>query len=261
MRFGPAEAGHHRVLAVDHQDTALAYYPDPVGHLLGFLDVVGGQDDRRSTGTHFIDDRPHALAQLDIHSGGGLVEKQEIGVVGQRLRDEHTAFHPPGKRHDPFGSLVPQAQRSEDLFDARRIGWQTEQSARIGNRAIDRLEHIGRKLLRHQSDARPRPAPIARHVVTERADMSGGRVHQPADRADQGGLARPVGAEEGEYLACADREIDTVQRGEPAVIRLGQAFDFEDGFAHARTVTAGAGNCHHKSRSGNRSRSHGHRRP
>ena len=60
------------------------------------------------------------------------------------------------------------------------------------------------------------------------AHRPGAGVDQPADDVDQGGLAGPVGTQEGEDLAGADLEIDALERLEARGVGLGQASDLDD---------------------------------
>lgn len=228
MRFGPPEPRHHRCLLVDHHDFPAIDHTHPIGHFLGLLDIVRGEDDGDAARTHLVDDRPHALAQLDIDPRGRLVEKQQVGLVRQRLCDQHAPLHPARQRHDALVTLVPQAQALEDLLDPRWIGREAEQPARIGDRAPHRLEHVGAEFLRYETDPPPRLAPVGRKVVAKGTDRARCRAHQTANRPDQSGLARAIGPEQRENLALADRQVDVVECLEAAGIDLGQPFDLEN---------------------------------
>ena len=94
MGFGAAELGHHVRLLVHHQQPALVDDADTVGHHLRFLDVVGGKDHGNALIAQRTDLLPHVLAQLYIDTRGGLVEKQQLGLVRQRLGDQHARFIP-----------------------------------------------------------------------------------------------------------------------------------------------------------------------
>ena len=94
--------------------------PIAVGHLLGFLDVVGGQDDGHAGGAQRAHHLPHVLAQLDVDAGGRLVEEQDLRLVRQRLGDQHPALHAAGQRHDLAVLAVPQGQVLEHLRDVVR---------------------------------------------------------------------------------------------------------------------------------------------
>ncbi len=78
-------------------------------------------------------------------------------------------------------------------------------------------------------DGRVLPPP----VHTEDLDGAGGRVGQPFDDLDGGGLAGAVGSEEAEALADLDGQIEAAHRldGRPAFIALEQS-GAADGGSH-----------------------------
>ena len=115
-----AHLGHQRLLLVDRDQLAAADDADAVGHLLGFLDVMGGEDDRRAVGAKLAHQVPHVAAKLDVDAGGRLVEEQDVGLVAQRLGDHHPALHPAGEVHHDRLALVPQRQALEQVLDHRR---------------------------------------------------------------------------------------------------------------------------------------------
>src|SRR3546814_20831081 len=59
------------------------------------------------------------------------------------------------------------------------------------------------------------------------------RTDQPAHRADQRCLARTVGAEQREYLALANGQINIFQRLGAAGIDFGKPVNFEDWIVHS----------------------------
>ena len=69
-------------LLVDRDQLAAADHADAVGHLLGFLDIMGGEDDRRPVGAELADQLPHVAAKLDVDAGGRLVEEQDRRARG-----------------------------------------------------------------------------------------------------------------------------------------------------------------------------------
>ena len=79
----PAELLHQLGLLLDQDQLALVDDADPVGHLLGFLDVVGGEDDGRAVLAQAADHVPHVAAKLDVDAGGRLVEEQDVGIVAR----------------------------------------------------------------------------------------------------------------------------------------------------------------------------------
>src|SRR4051812_44416249 len=91
------------------------------------------------------------------------------------------------------------------------------------------FEHVGRKLLRHETDAGARGPPVTGNVLSVDPDRARRRLDDPANRADQGRLARAIRAEQREYLAALYIEIDVLQRLMAAFVRLGEGGDRENG--------------------------------
>ena len=75
-----AELAHQLGLLLDEDQLALGDDADAVGHLLGFLDVVRGQDDGDAGGAQLAHHLPHVLAQFDVDAGGRLVEEQDASA-------------------------------------------------------------------------------------------------------------------------------------------------------------------------------------
>ena len=123
-----AELLHQLGLLLDHDQLALVDHADAVGHLLGLVDVVGGQDDGDAAFAQAPHQRPHVAAQLDVHARGRLVEKQDLRLVRQRLGDHHAALHAARQRHDLVVALVPQRQVAQHLLDVRRVRRAAEQT-------------------------------------------------------------------------------------------------------------------------------------
>ena len=124
-----AEFLHQLGLVLDQDDLALVDDADPVRHLLGFVDVMGGEDDGDAGGLQRSHHFPHALAQLDVDAGGRLVEEQDLWLVRQRLCDHHAPLHAAGQREDLCVLLVPQRQVLQHLLDMGRVLRLAEQAA------------------------------------------------------------------------------------------------------------------------------------
>ena len=223
-----AELVHQLGLALDQDDLALVDDADAVGHLLGFFDVVRGEDDGDAGGAQRAHHVPHVLAQLDVDAGGRLVEEQHLRLVRERLGDQHAPLHAAGQRHDLGVLLVPQRERAQHLLDVAGIGRQAEQPAAERDRRPHRLERVGVELLRHQADQRAGGAIVGEDVMAADRDRAGRRRHDPADDADQRGLAGAVRPEQRENLALVDVEVDALERLEPGGIGLRQVGDRND---------------------------------
>ena len=149
-----AELLHERGLLLDHDQLALADDADAVGHLLGLVDVVRGEDDGDARVAQAPHQRPHVAAQLDVDAGGRLVEEEDLGLVRERLGDEDAALHPARQRHDLVVALLPQRQLAQHLLQVRGIRRAAEEPAAEAHRRPHGLEHVGVQLLGHEADLR-----------------------------------------------------------------------------------------------------------
>ncbi len=207
---------------------ALADDADAVGHFLGFLDVMGGQDNGDAGLAQRAHHRPHVAAQLDVDAGGRLVEEEDARLMRQRLGDHQAPLHAAGQGHDPAVLLVPQRKIAQQLFDKGRIGGLAEQAATEADAVEDAGEGVRRQLLRHEADLLARGAIVAEDVMAVGEDDAACRVDDAADDADQRRLARAIWAEQGEDLAPADIEVDRLQRLEAGGVDFGQVGDGND---------------------------------
>ena len=104
--------------ALDH-DLAAADDREPVGELVGLLEVVRGEQDRERLA---VGERaellPHRHARLGIEAGRRLVEEEHAGPVDEPERDVEAPLHPArvGAR-EPVGG-VGEADELEQLVDA-----------------------------------------------------------------------------------------------------------------------------------------------
>jgi hypothetical protein len=211
-----AQHAHELGLVLHQDDLAVVDHADPVGHLLGLLDVVRGQDDGDAAVAQVAHQLPHLAPQLDVDAGRRLVEEQDLRLVRQRLGDQHPALHAAGQRHDFAVLLVPQGQVLQHLFDVGRIRRLAEQTAAEADGGPHRLEHLGGEFLGHQPDPRARLAVLRDDVVAVGRHGARRRPHQAADDADQRRLAGPVRPQQREDLAVADLQTDVLQRLEAA---------------------------------------------
>ena len=78
---------------------------------------MGGQYDGVTIGMQTPGELPQCLTQLDIHSGGRLVQHHHIRFMHQRLGDKHTAFHAAGEIMQIGVGLVSQTQGLDQFVD------------------------------------------------------------------------------------------------------------------------------------------------
>jgi hypothetical protein len=72
----PAHHGAYFADRAGRQHAALGKHRDTIGQRLRFLQVMGGQHDRRSGPYQFAERIPLHLPRLDIEAGGGFVQEQ-----------------------------------------------------------------------------------------------------------------------------------------------------------------------------------------
>ena len=97
-----------------------------------------------------------------------------------------------------------------------------EQSTAERDGRPDRLKGVGGQFLRHQPDHRAGRPVIPHDVVTVDCDLAFGQGHDPADDADQCGLAGTVRAQEGKDLTAANVQADILERAKARGVGLRQ---------------------------------------
>jgi hypothetical protein len=81
-------------------------HSDPLGQLVGLLQILRRQQDRGSLVTQFAHDAPQRLAGSRIEAGGGLIEQDHGGAADQAGGKVQPAPHPAGeRRRAPVGRV------------------------------------------------------------------------------------------------------------------------------------------------------------
>ena len=76
-------------------DDTVVNHGDPVGELVGLLQVLGGQQHCCSLATQFAHDRPELLAATRVESSCWFVEEQHFGAAYKARGQIDTASHSP----------------------------------------------------------------------------------------------------------------------------------------------------------------------
>ena len=208
--------------------------PDPVA-ALGLVHVGSGDEHRHPRLDELVEERPELAPRDRVDAVGGLVEEQHPGLVEERGGQRQLLVHAPGEL---VGAPVHEALEPRD--GEQPLGPLPEDVARQDVEAREELEVLHDRevpveavLLRQEPErladlaARPRVHP-------EHAGLPGVEVDEPGQRADGGGLAGPVGADEPVELPGPDRE------GHP-----GERLDLAEALLHAARLE---GRLHHFSR-------------
>ncbi|GGM60576.1 hypothetical protein GCM10012275_34580 [Longimycelium tulufanense] len=95
---------------------------DPVGELVGLLQVLRHQQDRDPTGHETTDDLPHGVAAARIQSAGGLVQEDDARVANQGHRQVEPTPHAAGVGGGRFPSRLDQVELLEQFVLAAGFG-------------------------------------------------------------------------------------------------------------------------------------------
>ena len=227
LRAAPAE----RLGGVDGQQATGGDDTDPVGEVLGLVEVVGGEQDRGALGGERADQAPEVAAGLRVEACRGLVEEEQVGSTDDAERDVEAAPLATAQADDPGVGLVVEADRGEHVGDVAGV--------RVGLRGAGQRLARGQQVKasgRLQHDPHPvaprEPGPL--RVGAEHPHVTGVPVAEPLGDLDGGRLAGAVRAEQGEALAGADVEVEPVDGGPPRV-GLGESPD-GDRVCHASSV-------------------------
>ena len=211
QHVGRLAVGRH--LAVAEQD-------EPVGELPGQGEVVDrGEHAEGPLPAQFVDQLKGIDPAAEIERARRLVEHQDRRLLGQgagedqplRLASRHrsdTATSHVGQRH-------PVEQVQADSPVPLGLHGKVAQVRRPPEQDVVKAGHVGRQLgmLRHIRDEPGAPAVAELPAGLAGQNDAAGRVRQPGDGPEHGGLARAVRSDQRDPFAGRHRDADTVQGG------------------------------------------------
>ena len=103
-------------------DPAVVDDDDPVGEVLGLVEVVRRQQDRGTEVAQALDELPGAAPRRGVEAGRRLVEEEQVGVADDAEREVEAAPLPAGEGAHPGVGLLVQAGQGDDLVDGRGCG-------------------------------------------------------------------------------------------------------------------------------------------
>jgi len=186
---------------------------DPVGELIGFLQVLRGEEDRDPAGHQIADDLPHGAAAARVQAGGRLVEEDDAGVADQGHREVEPPAHAAGVGSSRFACRVGQAELAEQL-GCPPPPRGPAQMAQVGHevqvlRTGEQLVHGGK--LPGDADQLTHRVGFPCQVVARDAGAATAGPDQGGQDLHHGGLAGPVGAEQREDRSFGDVKVDAVE--------------------------------------------------
>ncbi len=234
VRFerGRGPVGDHPAVVDDH---------DPVGQLVGLIEVLGGEQQGHAVGNQEADDVPHPDPTGRVESCRGLIEEEHGRPCDQAGGEVEAAAHAPGiPLEDPVGG-VDQVELVEEL-GGPDTGVGPPEPAQPPNHhqvltAGQQPVHGG--VLGGDPDAALDGGGLADHVVAGHPGGAGIRRGQRGQNADRRGLAGTIGPEHREDGARRYVQVHAGQ-GHGLAVALDQSLRMDRGLlCHDGSLPAG----------------------
>ena len=233
----PGDAGvglHFAAEGVDvalEDDFAVFDHADLACEALGFVEVVGGEQDGCAAVGEAFDDLPGLAACGGVEACGGFVEEDEVGVADHAGGEVEAALLSAGEFVAAAVGVFGEADEFEGFVDVHGVfvefGGEVEHFA--WGEAL-----AGGAALEDDADAAGEGVALAAGVEAEDGDGAFVAVAVALHDFDQGGFAGAVGSEQCVDLAGVDGEVDVVD-GADGAVAFGESVDF-DGRGHWGTI-------------------------
>jgi len=226
-----------------HQgDLALVEQRHAVANALHPVEQVRRQQHRNARLLQPPDHLQELEGGVRVEARGRLVENGDLGLLHDNLGDAQSLAHAAReggdahvghvrkvdgleRRHDPPAALAArdgqQARGVDEVLARRHVVVEADRVGQVADAALD-LERL------------------ADRVEAQHRDRAAARLGETEHHQDRRRLARPIGAEQAEYLAAPDVEIDGVDRS-GRTIELQQSAGFDDIVAHRSRAGPNAG--------------------
>jgi hypothetical protein len=124
-----ADGGDELLGGSEGDDLAVIHDGYAVAELLGFLHVVGGEDDGAALLLEGVDEIPEVTAGLGVEAGGGLVEEEQFGVAEEGAGHGEALLLAAGKRADAGGALFFKLGGADGFFDGDAVAEEAAEEA------------------------------------------------------------------------------------------------------------------------------------
>ena len=180
---------------------------------------MAGIDHRCSLVAQALDARENGIATLRIHGDRGLIEEDELGLMGDAAGDVKAAQQATRELLRAEPHVISEVDELDRLVYQRPAAGAVSHVERAEEVDVlahgELLEH--RDLLRHHADAPLEVVARGRHGLPEELDGAAVVGEKLQHAVDGRGLAAAVGAEQAEYLALFDGQIEVVERKQISV--------------------------------------------
>ncbi len=200
---------------------------DLVRELVGLLEVLGGEEERRALAHLGPDHVPHAESAARVEPGRRLVEEENARPAGQRRREVEPPAHPARVGLGDPVCGVPELEALEQLVGAR--------AGLLFREVVEPSEHpevlasgqvlVHGRVLAGEADRLAHRLRFADDVEARHACAAGIRLQQRREDADGRRLAGPIRPEQPENGAFLHLEVDAV---EGAHLTLARAVDLDE---------------------------------
>src|SRR5216684_6770461 len=170
-----------------------------VAEPLGLFHVVGRQEDGASLLPEALHDIPQLQTALRIESGGGLVEKENVGIADQRACDGEPLPLTAGELTHTRIVLFIERQIAQQVLGIRSGAVERSEKPQ----RLEDSELVGELcFLQRDPDALAQLALVLAPCEPEDLDLAGVRPGQPLENFDRGRLASAVRTEKTETFAA-----------------------------------------------------------
>src|SRR5437773_2401452 len=214
-------------------DVAMVDDAKPIGEPVGFLHVLGRQEDCHALLVETADVLPHSCPVLRIESRRRLVEEQHLRMRNEGHREIEALPHPARVRPGAAVRGVLQVNRLQQLrnsllsFPLREMVQRALEAQVLSARELV----IDSDLLGRIPNDLAYGGGILVHVDTVHDRGSGRLLDERRDHFDRRRLARAVRAEESKDFPAANREGNSIDRTDVRIEDLGEILDLNDRIA------------------------------
>jgi hypothetical protein len=196
--------------AVD-EDPTLVEDRDPVGEVFGLLQILGGEQHRGATLGELLDGLPYLEARLGVQPGRWLVQDDDRRIPDEAHREVEAAAHATRiGRHLPRGRLGQREPLEQVIGDRGRV-LEVPQPGDQQEVLPPAEELVDGGELSGEADGLPHLGGLGGDVEAVDPGRPGVGLEQRGQDLHDRGLARPIGAEQGEDATGRHLEVRAAQ--------------------------------------------------
>ncbi len=181
---------------------------DPVGHLVGTGELMGGHHDgraaRRRLADHGLEEGRAALIEPRVR----LVDEEQRRLDEPQPRESEPALHAGRERPDPLVAVGPEADPFEEVEQVAALGAQAAHPRREAEVLERRQLLVEVGAVAEEADQRADRLGLPGEVAAGDAPAPRARPDRGCQELEERRLAGAVGAEDREHLARLEREVD-----------------------------------------------------